>query len=197
MSKKKRSQAIDKAKKPKETPQQSQNQKRWWKNPMYLYSGFVVLFSILLFTITGQESFDVISKPINHAYAKISSAMINITGEGTQVVEEKITSPHFSMLVKKGCDAIAPMILLFMTIIAFPTKLKYKLPGIGIGLLALMLLNIIRIISLYFIGKHCSTEVFDIMHIDIWQIVFIAFTVFLWLAWMNWMRKKIGADANA
>lgn len=197
MSKKKKSQATDPALKPKKTKPSSDAQSRWWKNPMYLYSGFVIIFSILLFTITSQESFDVISKPINHAYAKISSSIINITGEGTEVIEEKITSPHFSMLVKKGCDAIAPMILLFMTIIAFPTKFNYKIPGIVIGILALAVLNIIRIISLYFIGKHCSTEVFDIMHIDIWQIFFIAFTVFLWLAWMNWMRKKMDVNANA
>lgn len=181
---------------PKETKSRTPKPTGWKKfvTPMYLYSGFVILFSILLFTLTSQDAFSVISNPINNGYAKISSLLINMFGESTVVSNEIISSKFFSLAVKKGCDAIAPMILLFMSIIAFPTKFKWKVPGVILGIASLVILNIIRIVSLYFIGKHFSPKVFDIMHIDIWQILFLVFTVFLWLMWMNWMRNKMQSN---
>lgn len=183
----------NKSKDSKKDPSSHKSGMKKFFSPMYLYSGFVILFSILLFTITSQEAFNVISNPINAGYAKISSILINVFGESTAVNKEIISSPRFSLAVKKGCDAIAPMILLFMAIIAFPTKFKWKVPGVVVGISALVTLNIIRIVSLYFIGANFSTKVFDIMHIDIWQILFLVFTVFLWLMWMNWMRGKMDA----
>jgi len=102
----------------------------------------------------------------------------------------------FTMSIKKGCDAIAPMILFSMSILAFPVTLKYKWKSILTGIVALAVLNIIRICSLYFIGKGGAKNMFDIMHEDVWPIVFIIFTLFLWLLWMKSVFSKTPNNAD-
>jgi len=166
------------------------------KKPMILYSIFVVLFSLILFAITNQSWFESISDPISGFYAKASSALINIFGAKTSVDGLMLGSDDFSMSIKKGCDAIAPMILYSMAILAFPVALKLKWKSILTGIGALAVLNIIRICSLYFVGKDGNKGLFDIMHEDIWPIVFIVFTLFLWLMWMKSVFSKTEENAN-
>lgn len=172
-------------------PQKSDGSKR----PMILYTTFVVLFSLILFALTSQEWFESISGPISAFYAKASSLLINIFGAKTSVSGYDLASNEFAMSIKKGCDAIAPMILYTMAIVAFPVAFKFKWKSILTGLLALGILNIVRIGSLYFIGRYGSKNMFDIMHEDVWQIVFIVFTLFLWLIWMRSVFEKTNANA--
>lgn len=172
--------------------------KKIWdeKRSMILYSGFVISFTIFFLVLTNQAWFESISKPILNAYAGISSLLLNILGQGTSTSAENITSPEFSLQIKKGCDAIAPMILYMMSILAFPIAFKFKWKGVLYGLLALAGMNIIRIVTLYFFGRYTSQALFDIMHVDVWQILFIVFTVFLWLVWMRWAFNKESEHAT-
>jgi exosortase/archaeosortase family protein len=126
-----------------------------------------------------------ISDFILNIYAKISSGILNILGQETSANNGNISSSAFAISVKKGCDAIAPMILYSFAIIFFPVNYKLKLKGIGIGIALLFVLNIIRIVSLYLIGKYANKTIFDIMHVDVWQIFFIIITVFIWVQWLK------------
>lgn len=166
------------------------------KKSLIHYTVFVIGFTIFFLVLTNQAWFETIASPILAAYAKISSVLLNLVGMGTTAKAEAINSGPYSLTIKKGCDAIAPMILYAVSILAFPIAMKWKWKGVLYGILALAVLNIIRIVSLYFFGRYTSEAVFDIMHVDVWQILFIAFTVFLWLYWMRWAFDKESADAT-
>lgn len=155
----------------------------------YLFIGGVFLFSIFSFWVTDQDFFKGISDAILRTYASISSVIINIFGFDTKVVNENIIGQGFSLEIKKGCDAIAPMILYTLSILFFPTSFKTKPKAIGIGLLLMFILNIIRIVTLYAIREYFPS-IFDIMHTDVWQIIFIAFTMFLWLRWLKQIMSE-------
>lgn len=163
------------------------------KRSMILYSVFVVIFSLILFAVTSQEWFKTIAEPISRFYAKASSLVLNVLGQDTEVQQFDITSSSFSMSIKKGCDAIAPMILYAVSILAFPIAFSKKWKSILTGILALALLNIVRIASLYFIGNSGNASLFKVMHENIWPIIFIVFTLFLWL---NWIRKVFGSTES-
>lgn len=163
---------------------------------MILYSVFVIVFTILFLVLTNQAWFETLSAPVLAAYATISSGILNLLGQGTSASAENISSSAFSLQVKKGCDAIAPMILYVVSILAFPITMKWKWKGVLYGILALAGMNIIRIVTLYFFGAYTSPAIFDIMHVDVWQILFIAFTVFLWLYWMRWAFTKEATHAT-
>jgi exosortase/archaeosortase family protein len=166
-------------------PQKKEIPKNDYKRKMLIYIALVSFFSILFFIFSNQLWFEPFSKKILSGYAHISSFLLNLFGQDTRVFEENITSSAFSISVRKGCDAIAPMILYIFGIVFFPVNYKHKLRGIGIGITVLAVVNIIRIFSLFLIGKYTNQRFFDIMHVDIWQILFIMITLFIWVQWLK------------
>ena len=64
------------------------------------------------------------------------------------------------------------VILLISGIIAFPPSWKSKMMGAGIGLAVLFVVNVIRVVSLVIAGKYIPQH-FDLLHEEIWQILFI------------------------
>jgi exosortase/archaeosortase family protein len=163
---------------------------KWKKNKTsYLFIGSILIFGIFSFWVTSRPFFETISQPILNTYAEISNGILKLLGQGTKSNAENIYSSDFSIQIKKGCDAIAPMILYTLSILFFPVAFKHKPKGILVGLVLLFVLNIIRIVSLYLTGKYIHV-LFDIMHTDIWQIIFIVFTLYLWLMWLRKVTQK-------
>lgn len=154
------------------------------KRKLYLFIGGVFIFSIFSFWLTSQDFFLKIVQPLLNLYTYLSSVILNIFGYGTSARQEYLTGQGFSLEVKKGCDAIAPMILLVLSIAFFPAPFKSKPKAILTGIGLLFLLNLIRIISLFLV-KIYAPGIFDFMHTDFWQIVFIVFTLYLWLRWLR------------
>lgn len=195
MAKKNKTSKDKKAKpKVKETPSWKKTYQE--KKSLIHYTIFVIGFTIFFLVLTNQAWFETIAAPILAAYAWISSGILNLFGMGTSANAENINSGPYSLQIKKGCDAIAPMILYAVSILAFPIAMRWKWKGVLYGIVALAIMNIIRIVTLYFFGRYTSEEIFDIMHVDVWQILFIAFTVFLWLYWMRWAFDKEAAHAT-
>lgn len=164
-----------------------------YKKKMIVYISLVTFSSILFFIFSNQLWFEPYSKKILSAYAHISSFILNLFGQNTSVLGEDIVSPAFSISVRKGCDAIAPMILYIFGTAFFPVNYKHKLKGIGFGILILALVNIIRIVTLFLIGKYTNDRFFDIMHVDIWQILFIVITLYIWV---QWLKKALSLQSS-
>ena len=177
---------MSKKRKEKRRQSPAQKSKAAQKKTMIIYYVAVIGFALAYHIISNQEWFMSLAEPIFRGYAHIGSAILNLFGEGAEAIGVAIRSPHFGLTIKEGCDAITPMILYSMAILAFPISFKLKWPGFILGILILFVLNIIRIISLYYIGKHFSYETFDFMHVDVWQVLFLIVTIFIWLLWMRW-----------
>jgi len=160
------------------------------RKKIFKFLFLIIGLGTILLGVTSTDWFMEIAQPVLAGYAKVSSVIINIFGESTQANLDYITSSEFSLKVKKGCDAIAPIILLAVAILAFPSKNMNKWKGVLVGTLALVILNTIRIISLYFAGKYLTKSVFDFIHTELWQILFIICTLLIWLFWMKWSISK-------
>ncbi len=164
------------------------------KRKFFIYTAFVVIFSLILFGITNQKWFNSTSAQINEFYAHISSFVMNIFGAGMKVIDQNIGNERFTMSLKKGCDALAPMILYTVSIATFPVAFRHKWKAILTGILALSLLNIVRITTLSLIGQYSSAGVFDFFHETVWQIAFIIFTIILLLRWLGSLLKMESHD---
>jgi len=160
------------------------------RKKIFKFLFLIIGLGTILLGVTSTDWFMEIVQPVLAGYAKVSSIIINIFGENTNASLDYITSSEFSLKVKKGCDAIAPIILLAVAILAFPSKNMNKWKGVLVGTLALVILNTIRIISLYFAGKYLTKTVFDFIHTELWQILFIICTLLIWLFWMKWSISK-------
>lgn len=121
-------------------------------------------------------------------YARLAGWVINLFGEGAAVAGQYITSSRFSVRVVRGCDAMEATAMLVAAIIASPVSIRRKLPGVVAGVLLLGLLNLVRIVSLFYIGIHWP-DAFETVHFHVWQPVFIVLAVAGWLAWAVWARR--------
>lgn len=160
------------------------------KRMIYAYCfGFIVLVGIFAM-IQNSEWFKNSIDPILNVYASLSSFVLNIFGQGTTAAQQTVTGEAFSVNIKQGCDAIAPMLLYFSAVILYPIAMKWKWRGLIGGLFTMFLLNIFRIATLYLSGAYGSYSFFDFMHIEFWQVLYIILTVFIWLVWIRWANKK-------
>jgi len=159
-----------------------------WRNPVLRFLGIVILFIILFYVFYTTIYENYIEGPITHWNAVISNAILNLMGYNTTVQDANIIGV-FSVNIKRGCDAIEPIALLCAIILAFPTKLKLKLQGILVGIVALLFLNIIRIVCLYLTGVYFP-GIFDLMHLQVWQVLFILAALVYCAIWLRWNLRK-------
>ena len=73
--------------------------------------------------------------------------------------------------------------------LASPVALWTKLPGVFIGTFALMSLNLVRIVSLYYVRRY-RPDVFEFMHVEVWQALFIFLAVLFWALWAVWATRR-------
>ncbi len=154
------------------------------------------MVTVVFFLVTNSDWFDVIREPLLKLYTSFSSMFLNLFGYGTTANGDILSSKDFSVNIEEGCDAVAPAILYAVSILVFPIAMRYKWKGLLYGLLAIFGLNIIRIISLFLTGIY-ARSFFEIMHVEVWQAIFIVLTVVIWLYWLKWASSKATTDAKA
>lgn len=121
--------------------------------------------------------------------ATASGFVIRLFGTQLEVIDSSLHSSQFTVEVRQGCDAIQPAALLVAGILAFPSPWRAKLWGIFLGTFLLQGINILRIVSLYYIGAHFP-DAFEVMHVDVWQVGFIFLAMLLWMLWLKWAAPR-------
>lgn len=119
--------------------------------------------------------------------AQGSSFLVNLTGDQTTVQGVLVQGSKFVVAVRRGCDPLEPIALFGAAVIAFPASWKRKVCGLAIGAALLFMLNLVRIGSLYLLGKSKST-LFETLHLELWPAFFILVALSLWVLWLMWIR---------
>ncbi len=160
------------------------------KNPILL---FLLVFGALMavfYSIWITEFFkENIFNPVLHVNAKIASFLLNLLGYGTTAAGKEIFNERFTISVRRGCDAIEPTALFVSAVLSFPASVKKKLPGIAAGIMFLLTVNLIRIVSLFLTGIH-APSLFEVMHLEVWQVIFIVLALVCWVVWIQWVMKS-------
>lgn len=99
-----------------------------------------------------------------------------------------VRGERFAMEIVRGCDALEPTALFLAAVLAFPAPWKKKLIGMALGILLLEMTNVVRLVSLYYVGVHWRQH-FEMIHLEVWQAGFIVISVAYWAAWALWATK--------
>lgn len=149
--------------------------------------GFITVFlgTIGAFYVLSQLGVFVnVIAPGSMRLSALSAApAIRVLGDAVDVEGTNLVSTHGQVDVHYGCDALEPIVYLVAAIVAFPARWRHRWVGIGAGIAALFVLNIARIVSLYFIATR-RPDWFDAAHRVVWQPLFIVATLGLWFAWV-------------
>ena len=161
---------------------------------------FVLVFGLVMVLYYALAATPLYRNTVFPAYlqinAAISAEILSWFGEETRAIGNTVVSPKFSVGIEQGCDAIEPSVLFLAAVLAFPVAFRMKLPGIFIGVPLLLLINLVRIISLYYVGVF-RPESFQLMHIDVWQPAFIFLLLLFWAIWFFWVVRRIRTQLNA
>ncbi|MEZ5452872.1 MAG: exosortase H [Thiothrix sp.] len=107
----------------------------------------------------------------------------NVAASGKVV---RSTLNGFAVSIEPGCNGVEAMIVLLSAIIAFPAPLAYKVKGLWWGFLAIQAMNLLRIISLFYLGQW-SRELFDWTHLYIWQALIMLDALVVFLIWIRYL----------
>lgn len=107
-----------------------------------------------------------------------------------------LASTRGSITVERGCDAVEPSALFVAAVLASPVAFRARVLAAVLGTLFLMLVNLLRIISLFLTAVHWR-KAFDVMHLDVWQTLFIILAILLWALWAARVTRKRPRPANA
>lgn len=157
---------------------------------LFFVLGFAVLMILFYIFWLSEFSQSVFQPKVVGINAMLSSRILNIFGMQTTASEAMLTSKQFSVSIARGCDAIEAMALFVAALLSFPAKWKSKAIGFFAGIALLFILNLGRIISLFLTGVYFP-KAFEIMHVEVWQVLFILFAIAIWIFWIKWTRKGV------
>lgn len=158
----------------------------WQRNRRELR--FLILFVVLLgggFTLISLNWVnDHAVEPFTAGVARVSGATLDLLGQDVTMRGTVIRSPRFAVNIKNGCNGIEAMLIFLAAVLAFPAPWRSRWAGLALGILAIQLVNLIRVVALFLTGVYFP-RIFDTSHTVIWQTVVILFGVLLWIFWAN------------
>jgi exosortase H (IPTLxxWG-CTERM-specific) len=164
---------------------------------------FFVLFSVLLVGLFTLEILQPVEKyvilPFTSLIADLSVWLIQVFDDDViataNVIRDGATG--FGVRIERGCNGVEALIILFAAIFAFPAPLKNKLVGFAIGFFAIQALNLVRIISLFYLGQW-NQVAFEWFHLYLWQALIILDALVVWLVWLRTLpQAKAGREVAA
>ncbi|MCH8147843.1 MAG: hypothetical protein IH987_07595 [Planctomycetes bacterium] len=128
-------------------------------------------------------------------HARLVAAMLRVLGDDAAAAGKSIVSSRFSLSIEVGCDAVQASVFFILAVAVSPVSvpLLARVPYLLFGALCLSVINLFRILSLYFTGIYYPGA-FEFVHIDVWQALFVFMPLVLWVAWL---RKARGPRRGA
>lgn len=169
------------------------------KRPVFRFVGLFAVFMAVFYAVTFIPELNEKALPgLQKANATVSTAILNLFGEGATSDKTSISSSRYSINIAHGCDAIEPAALFVAAVLAFPATFRSKFPALFAGTFLLLIINLVRIVSLFYTGVYWP-KAFETMHVDVWQPAFIVLSLFLWTLWALWATKPRPqpADVNS
>ncbi len=160
---------------------------------------FLVIFVLILgggFTLISLNQVnDNVIVPFTAGVAKASGMALNLIGQDIEMEQTVIRNGRFAVNIKNGCNGVETMIIFLAAVLAFPASWKSRAIGLGLGVLAIQLVNLVRVVALFLTGAYFP-KLFDSSHTVIWQTIVILFGVLLWIFWANRFAAPVPARSE-
>lgn len=165
-------------------------------------SKFIIVFIVLLGGLFTVEMWTPVQTavvtPWTEFISRLSVALIKLFDDGVVTAGNVIRSTvnGFAVSIEPGCNGVEAVIVLVAAIAAFPARLGYKLKGLLLGIAAIMLLNLLRIITLFYLGQW-NQSVFEWAHLYVWPALIILDALIVFVIWIQWMPPAATASREA
>lgn len=127
--------------------------------------------------------------------AKVCLGLVTLFDASAAAMGKVLWNPAtgFGVSIEPGCNGVEACMILFAAILAFPATLRHKLWGLVLGFVAVQGLNIVRVISLFYLGQWNDTA-FRVFHEYLWQGLIMVDVLVVWLVWVRYNPEGLGRD---
>jgi exosortase H (IPTLxxWG-CTERM-specific) len=160
---------------------------------------FVLIFACCLLLGFGLLP----TAPVQSADVALSRALVGVSyglvlacgGHATHDAAILRAPGGFAVEMRDGCNAVNVGILLWSAMLAYPAPWKVKALGLVAGSVIVQALNIVRFISLFYLGQF-SMSWFDFAHSYLWESLLTLDTMVVFWLWVNCVAR-LGAATHA
>ncbi|HEY6939938.1 exosortase H [Dokdonella sp.] len=156
---------------------------------------FLLLFAAILGVLFVAELVQPVEQhvilPFTAAVAKVSVWLVGLFDSHVIAYGKVLQSTRngFAISIERGCNGVEAVIILVSAMLAFPAPWKHRFVGIGIGFVAIQLLNLVRIISLFYLGQW-NRVWFDWFHLYLWQALIVLDALVVFLVWLRYVPRE-------
>ena len=156
---------------------------------------FLVLFVVILagsFTLLSVNWVnDNVVVPFTAWVAWTSGHALRLLGQPVTLSGTVIRGPSFAVNIENGCNGVETVVIFVAAVLAFPARWTARLAGLVLGLVAIQVINLVRVVALYLTGAYLPSF-FDTSHTVIWQTVVILSGLALFVLWAS----RVGAPES-
>jgi exosortase H (IPTLxxWG-CTERM-specific) len=155
---------------------------------------FFLLFLFLQAAFFGAELTPWVQEyfvvPWTNQLAAISAFLVTLFDPNVAAAGKVLrsTTNGFAVSIEAGCNGVEATIVLLAAILAFPAPWKNKLLGLLVGTIAVQGLNVIRVVSLFYLGQW-DFQIFEWAHLYVWQALIMLDVLIVWLVWVRTLPR--------
>ena len=155
---------------------------------------FLFIFCTVLGSLFAIEMLkpvqEAVIQPFTGFLAALSTALI-LPFDDTVIAQGRIlrdAATGFAVSIEAGCNGVEAAIVLIAGILAFPASPRHKLVAILAGFFFVQALNVVRIISLFYLGQWNYT-VFEWFHLYLWPVLIMLDVLIVFAIYLQWLGK--------
>lgn len=155
---------------------------------------FLLVFAALVLGLLAAE----LTPPVQRLVVQPWTALVTSTSAWTITLFDphvsafgnilQSTRNGFAVSIEAGCNGIEAAIVLLAAMAAFPAPWKHRVLGMLGGLAAVQALNVVRVISLFYVGQW-SFAAFEWTHLYVWQALIMLDVLVVGLVWMRTLPR--------
>ena len=156
---------------------------------------FLLIFCTVLGSLFAIEMLkpvqEAVIQPFTGLLAALSTALI-LPFDDTVIAQGRIlrdATTGFAVSIEAGCNGVEAAIVLIAGVLAFPASIRNKLVAILAGFFFVQALNIVRIISLFYLGQW-NYSVFEWFHLYLWPVLIMLDVLIVFAIYLRWLGKQ-------
>lgn len=156
-----------------------------------------LLFIVVLLVLFTLELSQPVSKwfimPFTQGLASVSAWIVQLfdSSVASEGIVIRSLSNGSAVAIQPGCNGIEAMICITAAMVAYSASWYEKTMGLLVGFLAIQALNLIRIISLFYLLQW-NQQWFEWFHLYVWQALIFLDVLIVFILWIRWLPSRKG-----
>jgi len=166
---------------------------------MYKFIFIFITCLLVLFTIELLNPVQAtVIQPFTAGLAWVSASVIlpfddTVISTG-RILRDSVTG--FAVSIESGCNGVEASIVLIAGVLAFPATWSQRVIAIVLGFAAIQGLNILRIISLFYLGQW-NFDIFEWTHLYLWPVLIMLDVLLVFAIYLRWLSRSAVPEQHA